>query len=404
MVTTDFSPSVALFQCTAGILLGKGPAIRHDRPHLFLTTSLYPCIFNPFADLPSFESGLTRMPKAQPSQSSQVHRTVLLVYPPLKLQQRSTQTALHEVWNRLDSARRNIESHLSFLRGLTHGLVPPLEVQVTAKEGDDAPLQDYLATLASPGAARACVCFVSVTPDEPSLNQLDISHFLLIVPARKSASGWMKMTANCVQLDVPLDKLCSVVEDLMLDIAMFHGTPGFVERFSTYEDRLVFAHKLGDFARRHAVTYYGPVGQGVYYVPLASACRRRRGINLLKYLDLWAKFTHETSDVVFEPGTIGSFTVPEAAEFILHTHPKGRQISEQRLLKLLSPLKAGPHLLLRAESKPRFARTARIVQSMLGMRQWKTGRMRIYPFQHETQRAAGMLVPYLSYLSFGIRK
>jgi len=86
-----------------------------------------------------------------------------------------------------------------------------------------------------------------------------------------------------------------VMEDVMLDIALFHATRILKDCYNTTELLRVFSERKVDFAREENLLLYGtciPTSGDLGYISFAGCCRNKLGgrVNMLLLHDLWHRF------------------------------------------------------------------------------------------------------------------
>lgn len=191
------------------------------------------------------------------------------------------------------------------------------------------------------------------------------------------------------------EKIIQIVEDILMDIQMFY-IDSFDIEYSDFSERRKFSeYKTQFIVEKEKTSYFGEL-KDAEYISFASFCRDKSGINYEEYVNLWDDFKQwlsKKNDI--ESHLIISF---DNVSDILKKHPKGKQLSLRKIEKILSFLSDGRYYLLRTEKKPNSIKQFKEISTFFGMKNWKTGKIRIVP-QSERYRWI-RLKPYISLFEF----
>ena len=336
---------------------------------------------------------------------SDLIRRVLLIKPVMETWTRQDRLLVRNVQNALDRVNQELRILLHNLAAETDHLIPDITVHLSKADGDAPDLNEYMRAIAPYARdVRACVCLIPIddAPAEDPRTTFDLSH-LVAVRIDPKLQGWAQRDpGSIVTVNTVLEKLPHVIEDIMLDIAMFHCWTYVRDTYGgSQECKAAFSEKKARFAlAQHSTRYYGPVRTGALaYFPLAALCRSRFSFDIKRYLDFWVDL-------------LKAEMLPEVADsrgvdpvlHILKYHPKAGQLSERELRQRLNRLRPGTYLLLRTESRPRLTRESLIIENLFSLNKWKSGRLRLVHFDPQQLREYARYYPAISLFKFKVDK
>lgn len=195
-------------------------------------------------------------------------------------------------------------------------------------------------------------------------------------------------------------KLIFLIEDIVLDIQMFY--------YFGYDKSVVELHLKREFSKQKVdfligkkmKSYLGSIIDSDY-VSFASFCRMDNGkLDFDLYVDLWKEFNIfiKNNKAIM---TLASKHIYSSKDIknILKEHPKGGQLSLNKIQRLLCSKPEGKYILIRTEKKPKYFRQRRIIENRFGMAEkWKTGKLKIvdYKYRYTFQK----MEPYVSLYEF----
>lgn len=141
--------------------------------------------------------------------------------------------------------------------------------------------------------------------------------------------------------------IIQIIEDVLLDIFVFN-VAGLEDKYKKLSQKRAFSKLKVDFCKGHQIV--SNVDQYVdykNYCSFASFCRAEDGsLDIVGYVKMWDDFINELEKEI--PHIDNKDVVKE----ILKQHKKGGQISERRLLAMLSEKPHGRYVLVRVDKKP----------------------------------------------------
>lgn len=227
-----------------------------------------------------------------------------------------------------------------------------------------------------------------------------ISHLVAVVEQGPEPGWHPGLGVSSVTLCVGREKWPELMQDLAIDIAMFHSTKSLLRSYganTTLRQRFSLL-KAAFIARRvqerASQTYYGPLhGTPLGYLPLGALCRSASGLDSAAFLSYWQDLIDS-----LPPLTVLDWVDP--VEWIKKYHPKSPQISHRKLRHVVADLPAGAYELLRAERRPKRPPLNKQLPAIFGGR-WRTGKLRVISAADHDQYVK--YVPFLSLFPFGVK-
>jgi len=199
-------------------------------------------------------------------------------------------------------------------------------------------------------------------------------------------------TFSNIKITLDVTYLKYLIEDIIIDIAMFYSFEFLKCKDSTY--KAAFSARKAAFAKRNDyITYYtGKAYVSPDYFCFASYCRTKElDFNYEKYDAIWKDFlTEEIVDDRSEGDAISRFT----------DHKNFGELSMKKIKKLIAPLSRGTYLLLKTNTKPHHPRNLKALLSFFNLRQWRMGKVIIVPF--EDYRKYARYFPCISFFKFKV--
>jgi hypothetical protein len=294
------------------------------------------------------------------------------------------------------------------------------------ERNDNDGLADYVVRVggSDAGMVRVFVSPLDIYDKNSSQHPRGLSHLLKIDVLSSAAAGQRSSHSELTVegwyaggkladalLRTSCDKWPLAIEDVLLDICMFHCFLDGRQR-QAIQGATLSAHKVSYVRTLGVSTYYGPILEYPRYIPLASICRGRLGFDVTQYIQHWPTlltFPIATSVPRIPPspapvGTVGPAHPPDRTTIIvngiLQRHTKGPQISARSLRRLLDQLDSGVYYLLRAEKRPKSRKERLRLAWLFNSASWKTGRLKVVKAVDRSRYMR--LHPYISVLRFEV--
>ena len=225
--------------------------------------------------------------------------------------------------------------------------------------------------------------------DVTTLHTEEVSHALQVSLGNEiSRNSWVAGEDGFTAKVFPHSEkmfIC-LIEDVVLDIQMFYFY-GLNAQYKDYLDRRRFSEEKVQFLAKQQISSYLGEIEDTQYISLASFCRGndQLEIDYNKYKEMWEKFVHE---IQIEGETI------ESVKQIVRLHPKGGQLSQRKIERLLKNMPSGRYILVRAEKKPKNKKQRTIMKNRFGMEKWKNGKIKLVPLQYKYTYQK--MMPYVS--------
>jgi len=228
---------------------------------------------------------------------------------------------------------------------------------------------------------------------EDFLQKVELSHLVEVqvdfdVPCEVSESSFsnIKITLDVIYLQY-------LIEDIILDIAMFYSFEFLKYKDSTYKS--AFSARKAVFAKRNDYTTYytGKADVSPNYFCFASCCRTREtDFDYKKYDAIWKDFlAEEIVEDCSDGDAISRFS----------DHKNFGELSMKKIIKLIATLERGTYLLLKTNTKPHHPKNLRALLSFFNIRQWRNGKLLIVPF--EQYRKFARYYPCISFFKFKVK-
>jgi hypothetical protein len=206
------------------------------------------------------------------------------------------------------------------------------------------------------------------------------------------------------------DKIFNILEDVLLDLQVFHTLPFLRHFFRSLDDKRAFSLLKSEFIRHNNYTQYGvrPDQSNVSYASLASCARDSLPgkFYLDKYKKIWFKFiynwlfssTYNDSD---SENHVPTFDNEEISNNILSLPRLGGQISERKLKRTLSmDADKGFHILFIAIRRPRQSKHVTEMATFFGREKWKKNMMVSMVYSFSSLKIPFKFIPYLQLYFF----
>jgi hypothetical protein len=205
--------------------------------------------------------------------------------------------------------------------------------------------------------------------------------------------------------DLDKDKIFNILEDVLLDLQVFHMLPFLRHFFRSLDDKRAFSLSKVEFIRHNSYKQYGvrPDQSNVSYAPLASCARNSLPgrLNLDEYKRIWYKFIYNwlfssTYNESSSENHVPSFDSGEIFNNILSLPRLGGQISERKLKRTLSmDADKGFHILFIATRRPRQSKHATEMATFFGRERWKKNMMISMVYSFPSLKIPFKFIPYL---------
>lgn len=334
-----------------------------------------------------------------------LRRRVLVIQPPTESLTSTDKKTIRQIQQSLEGINPDLSVLINRLAEVTNYPVPEVSVEILRTEGDNPDLSAYfISDDPFVSNTRACVCLVDLS-DPPSSQQLrshlHASH-LVVAKLSSTHQGWFEDSANTVTVvNTVIHKLSRLIEDIMLDIAMFHSW-SFVSDFygTTLEQKQAFSTLKCAYAIAHPnSSYYGPIrSPNLSYFPLAALCRHRTDFDLIRYETIWAELLQPR--ILLDASSSPHKSLDHALNHILKHHPKAGQIQLKALRRAITPLPPGSYVLLTTQSRPHRTRVSKTLELMFSLSSWRTNRIKVVPFTEWSQYAR--YFPWISLFKFTV--
>ena len=210
--------------------------------------------------------------------------------------------------------------------------------------------------------------------------------------------------------DLDKDKIFNILEDVLLDLQVFHMLPFLRHFFRSLDDKRAFSLLKVEFIRHNNYKQYGvrPDQPNVSYASLASCARDSLPgkLNLAIYKEMWFKFIYNwlflsTYNDSGSENHVPSFGSEEIFNNILSLPRLGGQISERKLKRTLS-MDAGKgfHILFIAIRRPRQSKHATEMATFFGREKWKKNMMISMIYSFPSLKIPFKFIPYLQLYFF----
>lgn len=236
-----------------------------------------------------------------------------------------------------------------------------------------------------------------------NIKNRDFSHALQVsLGNERSRNNWVKADEDFSAKVFPSneDELVFLIEDIALDIQMlyYYGYDNSITNL--YGKREFSKIKVAFMMSKKNSSYLGNIVD-CDYISFASFCRGNdKKMDFDAYVNLWEEFnsymkTYRASEI-FAGNHIYS---KEDLFNILKHHPKGGQLSLNKIKKMLNNMPADKYILIRTEKRPKDYRKRHIIENRFGMEgNWKTGKLKVVQYKYKYTFVK--LEPYVSLYEF----
>lgn len=179
----------------------------------------------------------------------------------------------------------------------------------------------------------------------------------------------------CVVVD-STKQVSAIIEDVILDIQMFHFYD-LDSEFSTIGEKRAFSEKKMNFCKE-LISYYNAVENN--YCSLASYCRDEKlNLDYKEYCNLWGKFYKQLTSSAKDVNKVRS--VDELVDYIISNHIQGKQISRRKLQTLIKKecVNNGKYTLVRWSKRPKTRKEAKKIKVLLKGKWVHVGKIIIIP-------------------------
>lgn len=174
-----------------------------------------------------------------------------------------------------------------------------------------------------------------------------------------------------------IEELCSIIEDVMLDIQMFYHF-GLNKDFKNVEERKNFSLLKVDFCKEKMCDFEI---QKRYY-SLATFCKNGSNeLDYKNYAELWEAFYKKINGNVYSTEYMTEDYLNKIVDDIINKHPYGNQISRRKLCKIIFNLKKGRYILACLISRPHNKKTLRIISPLFKGTKLRRGSIMIVPYE-----------------------
>lgn len=323
-------------------------------------------------------------PRTITGNKQSLHRNILLILQPREKtteQIRSMQSKLLHTERKVNSL---LEESIEKLSTATEHIIPSVKVMVLPRYGDKQNLTAYLNhdQVSQPKDTRGVVYTVDIIDDGSSSlkNELKISHLVGIKVSKRNGVWSPGVGFMSATVETTLEKLPSLIHDIMLDVAMYHSWLDSEEE-DNYQKRAEFSAQKAQFALDHKLKgAYGVPNKFVLYFPLASHCREGNIFRYLDYEALWKELMSE--DVLSNQAQSVelSGSVAEIYDRLRRFHRDAGMLSLRRISTAIQNLSSGTYLLITTRRKPTNKKLRISVGNLLGASVWRKRLWRISPF------------------------
>jgi|694.fasta_scaffold73488_3 hypothetical protein len=210
--------------------------------------------------------------------------------------------------------------------------------------------------------------------------------------------------------DLDKDKVFNILEDVLLDLQVFHMLPFLRHFFRSLDDKRAFSLLKAEFIRHNNYKQYGVRSDrsNASYASLASCARNSLPgkLDLEEYKKIWFKFIYNwlflsTYNDSGSENHVPSFDSEEIINNILSLPRLGGQISERKLKRTLS-MDAGKgfHILFIAIRRPRQSKHATEMATFFGREKWKKNMMLSMFYSFPSLKIPFKFIPYLQLYFF----
>lgn len=194
-----------------------------------------------------------------------------------------------------------------------------------------------------------------------------------------SADGKDLATHRQYDLRVVVDstkQVSAIIEDVILDIQMFHFY-NLDSEFSTTDEKRAFSEKKMNFCKG-LVSHYNAIENN--YCSLASYCRDEKlNLDYKEYCNLWDKFYKQLTSSANDVNKVRS--IDELVDYIISNHEQGKQISRRKLQTLIKKecVNNGKYTLVRWSKRPKTRKEAKKIKVLLKGKWARVGKIIIIP-------------------------
>lgn len=197
--------------------------------------------------------------------------------------------------------------------------------------------------------------------------------------------------------------LIKLVEDIVLDMQMFYFYGYEMYYFDVPLRREFSKEKVEYLSKKNVYSYLGDI-EDTEYVSFASFCRCEDGkIDFKKYKEMWEDFSLYLKKICKIENDINVqenrfIFLPNTLCLLRKYHPKGQQLSIEKIRRMLEKMPNGRYALVRTERKPKKYKQRIIIENRFGMKKWKSGKIKIVPLKYRFTYQK--MIPYVSIFEF----
>lgn len=205
----------------------------------------------------------------------------------------------------------------------------------------------------------------------------------------------------------------SIIEDIILDIAMFNSFVLDKKKLTDLDFKIDISERKVQFANKlNLPNEYGIQIENIHYFSFASACRNGQSFNINKYIEIWTEFSNQfLSNGVKETVELSStplkntndrvvISLNDVKEIFRNFKEKG-QIPMKDICREINTLSNGSYLLIRIAQKCNRKKQAASVLTYFKGSSYRIGKWRIVPFSEYDK--IKRYSPFISIFNFTLK-
>ena len=165
-----------------------------------------------------------------------------------------------------------------------------------------------------------------------------------------------------------IQKVISIIEDVMLDISMYYSFLDSADYFDVSFRKKFSFSKVMSVKQQQLISNQWSSELNKGYVAIAGFFRTHNGFNFLGYVEFWKKIVEEIDIKSSLPQTVD-------IESQLKRHKDYGELPKKRILKLLEGLPDGEYYLARIFKCPKRKKKMKILMAIFGGKKLKRGKV-----------------------------